>query len=156
MDLSAERLLLKPSRRYGRMMRLLTAILFPAWIGLGVLRWMQPVEWWLVGTGLVLMLIVWVPQRAQLLIAPEGITFHDGWRTFTCRWNEMHQFRVVRMHHMIVVGFDFTPLYQRQRLLRAFCRTLAGVEAILPTYDAVSPHALAQELNARRERYRTR
>lgn len=78
------------------------------------------------------------------------------------RWHDVDVFfpitiryiRMVGLHisHIRMVGFNFSPSYDRQQLGRRFSRARTGAEAALPDGYGLGVERLADLMNERRAR----
>jgi len=100
--------------------------------------------------ALALSMLLWPPK---LTIGPDGLAQEGLWRTERLAWRDICDFRPATLGiGTRAVGFDYTSRRSRGRLERLNL-ALAGVEGMLQPGYTLSPHALADLLNAAREHW---
>ncbi len=97
---------------------------------------------------------VWQLFRpSTLTLSPEGLRYTTIWKTHAIAWRDIAGFRPARVRSVVLTGFDYSPLYQRNAAVRRFNTTALGVDAALPPGWELDPEPLCALLNQARERW---
>lgn len=93
-----------------------------------------------------------LPGSTSLELMDDGLSFSNMFRVTTIPWSVIDQFLVVRLKQTgltvrKMVGFNFTPSYDRARLGRRVSSEFAKCEGALPDTYGQSAEALADLLN---------
>ena len=96
-----------------------------------------------------------IPGSSYLKIRREGFEFRAFWRGAVLRWSDVEEFGVARFTAHRMVGFRFSPSYDRRRLagLRRLNAELLGYEAALPDNYGMKHEELAALLNRKKAEY---
>ena len=105
---------------------------------------------WLCGgffaLGIPIFLIQFHPKASFLTVSDAGLEFGSLFRRSSYRWSEISGFGTYGFPVATLVGFDFSPDYQRSKKARAVSKALAGFEAGLPDTYGFRAEELAQLL----------
>lgn len=151
-----------PSRRQ-QMLLLVVAALFVA-IGIMMLseRRVSAADTWMAYAGIgffalcgLAFAVQLIPGSSYLKIGREGFEFRALWRGAVLRWSDIEEFGVTRFTAHRMVGFRFSPSYDRRRLagLRRLNAALLGYEAALPDNYGMKHEELAALLNRKKAEY---
>jgi hypothetical protein len=159
---SGDELILTPSRRK-HLILLAGAALFVA-IGVMILseRRVRAADAWMAYTGIGFFGLCGLVCAAQLIpgcsylkIRRDGFEFRALWRGGAWRWSDVEEFGVARFTAHRLVGFRFSPSYDRRRLarVRRLNAAMLGYEAALPDNYGMKYDELAALLNRKRAEY---
>jgi len=103
------------------------------------------------GLGIPVFLVQLLPNASFLTVTEEGIEFCSLFRRHKIRWSDISEFGVttVRQQGLPVnkmVGFNYSPTYQRAAKARSVAKALAGFEGALPDTYGMRAENLAQLL----------
>ena len=96
----------------------------------------------------VFLLQLFFPKTCFLTVSEEGIEFCALFRSHKLRWSDISEFGVYRIRGTRMVGFNYSPQYQRSSKARAVSKALTGCEGALPDTYGFSAEELAQLLFA--------
>jgi hypothetical protein len=96
----------------------------------------------------VFLLQLFFPKSCFLTVREDGIEFCALFRTHKVPWSDISEFGVCRVPGARMVGFNYSPEYQRARKARALAKALTGCEGALPDTYGFSAEEFAQLLSA--------
>lgn len=160
--MSDDELTLTPSRRT-QILLLVVAALFVT-IGVMMLseRRVSAADTWMTYAGIgffglcgLVFVVQLIPGSAYLKIRRDGFEFRALWRGGAWRWSDVEEFGVARFTAHRMVGFRFSPSYDRRQLarVRRLNEALLGYEAALPDNYGMKHEELAALLNRKKAEY---
>jgi len=96
----------------------------------------------------VFLLQLFFPKSSFLTVREDGIEFCALFRTHKIPWSDISEFGVCRVPGARMVGFNYSPEYQRASKARALAKALTGCEGALPETYGFSADELLQLLSA--------
>ncbi len=105
------------------------------------------------GLGIPIALIQLLPGSSYLRLDETGLVIRHLFRDHRVLWQDVDQFFVVGLKQTgitvyKVVGFNFVPSYDRQRIARHFAIAIGKCEGALPETYGMSAEELADKLNS--------
>jgi hypothetical protein len=107
------------------------------------------------GLGIPVFAVQLIPGCSYLKIRREGFEFRALWRGARFRWTDVEEFGVARFTPHRMVGFRFSPSYDRHQVshVRRLNQALLGYEAALPDNYGMKHEELAALLNRKKAEY---
>lgn len=104
--------------------------------------------------GIPIAILNFIPGASYLLIEHDGLTVCSLFRKGQILWNDVDEFFVVKLKQKgmtvhTMVGFNYSPSYDRTRTARAVVKALAECEGSLPDTYGQKAEELADYLNYR-------
>jgi hypothetical protein len=121
---------------------------------LGDGQWLGLIPTVFFGLGLVVSLILLLPNSSFLELDDNGFLFRNLFRDSRFSWADIAGFEARRLSLRKFVTFDFARGYTASRHARALARTISGAEGALPDTYGMSAEDLADLMNERLRIYR--
>ena len=99
------------------------------------------------GLGVVVFILLMLPNSSYLLLKEDGFTVCSLYRTSSLKWSDIEGFEVTTIIGPKIVGFNFSSTYNRQQKVRKISKNMAGYEGALPDTYGISAKELAELLN---------
>lgn len=97
--------------------------------------------------------VLLLPGSSYLQVSPEGMTVCSLFRRTFIPWSQTDTFMVRQVMYKRMVVWNPPEGFRANRIVRWTTRAIAGAEAGLPDTYGMSPEALVQLLNERRQHY---
>jgi len=123
------------------------------WI-IGDGQWLGLIPTAFFGLGLVVSLVLLLPNSSFLELDDDGFLFRNLFRDSRFSWADIGGFEARRLSMRKFVTFNFAHGYTASRHARALARTVSGAEAALPDTYGMSAEDLADLMNERLRIYR--
>jgi hypothetical protein len=123
------------------------------WI-IGDGQWLGLIPTFFFGLGLVVSLILLLPNSSFLELDDDGFCFRNLFRDSRFSWADIAGFEARRLSMRKIVTFDFAHGYTASRHAPALARTISGAEGALPDTYGMSAEDLADLMNERLRIYR--
>jgi hypothetical protein len=113
------------------------------------------------GLGIAIAMLQFIPGTSYLLIERDGLTVCNLFRKSRTQWTDVEEFFVVKLKSKgitvrTMVGFNYSPSYDRARVGRAVATAVAGCEGALPDTYGQKAQELVEYLNYRLAQSRAR
>ncbi|MGF1524948.1 MAG: hypothetical protein ACFBSF_21690 [Leptolyngbyaceae cyanobacterium] len=162
MNPTFETITLRPKRFSALWLLLLSSLFVTIGISMGVTdSWVGYLIAALFSLGILVGIIQLFPNSTYLRISHEGITSCSLFRETMIPWDDVDEFCVIVMRQnglpiRKMVGFNYSPTYQRSRMGRQVASAIAGCEGALPDTYGKKAEDLAALLNTCLHEFKTR
>ena len=105
------------------------------------------------GLGVVIAIVTLHPNSTYLLLDKSGFTFSTLFRKSYVPWHHVQSFVVARVYVNNMVGWNYSPNFQRSPTMRRVNTRISGAEAALPDTYGLSAGELVAMMNNLRAQY---
>lgn len=105
------------------------------------------------GLGMVVSVVNLHPRASYLTLTDAGFEFSSLFRKHFVRWSDVLDFIPYKISHNEMVGFNYSPHYRRQSVMRRASAMITDIEAGLPDTYGHEAVDLARLMNDLRRRY---
>lgn len=104
------------------------------------------------GLGIPVFLLQMLPGKSYLELARDQFVSASLFKSATVQWNDIAELRVIRIHGNKMVGWNYNAAYRGRGTGHAVSSALAGVHGALPDTYGMKAEALAELMDAIRQR----
>ena len=104
------------------------------------------------GLGIPVFSLQMLPGKSYLELAHDRFTTTSLFKRATVQWSDIAELRVIRIHGNKMVGWNYTAAYAGRGTGHAVSSALAGVHGALPDTYGMKAEALAELMDAIRQR----
>lgn len=106
------------------------------------------------GVGALVFAVSMLPNASYLQLDDDGFELCSLFRKSKVPWHEVETFFVGRMARHTAVFYSYSETHTRAELAKKLARTISPGEGALPDTYGLKPQALADLMNACKERHR--